>query len=146
MPIEWQKSKQTKAPVSKVIEYYMNPKVHVEKAHPNLVDQVKILNSADDTVTWEQGFKMMGMSLHSVVKSSLNRATNTIETQSMAGAGRGTSMSRTFKTIPMGGTEINFIFRPNLGTLGFLLKGRAKKGFEETIKEDIQALDSMAGR
>jgi hypothetical protein len=127
-----------------VIEYYMNPEVHIEKAHPRFVGRVKILNSDQNAVSWEQRFKIMGMNLRTVVKSSLNRKTSTIVTQSIDGTGKGTSMIRTFKEIPTE-TEIHFTFSPKLGALGsFFLRARAKKGFEETVDEDMKALDSVA--
>ena len=128
MPIEWEITRQTKAPLSKAIEYYMNPEVHVAKVHPKLVKEVKILGSDANAVTWEQHYTLMGMNLKSIVRSSLNKATNTIETLSVSGTRKGTSMTRTLKAIPTG-TEVNYVFRPKLGPLGFFLAGPFQEGF-----------------
>ncbi len=143
MPLEWEKTAMTKAPPSKAIEFYMNPEVHVAKTHPDLVKQLKILSKEGDKVTWEQSFSFLRMNLRTVVQSSLNRENNTIETQSIDGTGKGTRMIRTFKAIPTG-TQAHYIFTPKLGPFGFFLKRRAKKGFEETVNQDIKALDGLA--
>jgi hypothetical protein len=143
MPLEWGKAGHTKAMISEVIDYYMNPEVHVAKVHPKFVKEVKILSNERDAVTWEQCYSLFGINLRSIVKSSLNEATNTIETRVLDGSGKGTRMTRSLKAIPTG-TELHFTFRPKLGALGLFLKGRAKKGFEETVNEDLLALDALA--
>jgi len=140
--LSFEKTGQTKAPLPKAIEYYMNPQ-NLARVHPKLVKEIKILSKQGDTVTWEQRMSIMGMNLRSITKSSLNRITNTIETQAISGTGRGTRMTRTMKEIATG-TEVNYVYSPNLGTLAFFLKGRAKKGFEETVDEDLKALDALA--
>jgi hypothetical protein len=142
MPTKWEKIGQTKAPLSRVIEYYMNPE-NIARIHPQLVKEVKILSREGDTVTWEQRLPFMGMNLLSVVKSSLTRATNTIETQGIGGVGRGTRMTRMMREIPTG-TEVCYTYEPKLGVLGLFVKSRAKRIFEETEGGDLKALDSLA--
>jgi len=139
---KWEKTGRTKAPLSKVIEYYMNPE-NSRKAAPNFVREIKILSRESDTVTWEQHSAIMGMRLRSVVKTSLNRATNTFETQAMAGNGKGTIMTRTLKSIPTG-TEVRYTYDMHFPVVGFLVKGRGRKIFEHTVDEDMKALDAVA--
>ncbi len=138
----WEKTGRTKAPLSRVIEYYMNPE-SIARVHPKLVREVKILSNEGDMVTWEQRLSHMGMNLHSVVKSSLNKSTNVIETEVIGGTGKGTRMTRTMKEIPTG-TEVHYAYNPKLCALGFLVKGRAKRGFVKTVDEDLKALDTLA--
>ncbi len=142
MPAQWQKTGRTKASLSKVMEYYMNPE-NIARVHPRLVKEVKILTREGDTVTWEQRLSIMGMSIRSVVRSSLNRATGIIETQVIGGTGKGTTMTRTIKEVPTG-TEAHYSYNPSLGALGPFVKGRAKRGFEETVDDDLKALDALA--
>jgi hypothetical protein len=141
MTTKWEKTGQTRAPLSKAIEYYMNPE-NSRNSAPKFVREIKILSREGDTVTWEQHSAIMGMRLRSVVKTSLNRASNTFETQAMSGSGKGTIMTRTLKSIPTG-TEVRYTYDMHLPVLGFLVRGRGKKIFEHTVDEDMKALDSV---
>jgi carbon monoxide dehydrogenase subunit G len=121
----------------------MNPDLYELKAHPKLVRGIKILNREGDSVTWEQHLSVMGVNLHSTVKSSLDNTTNTIETYSIEGAGKGTHMTRAIKEIETG-TEVRYTYRLELDPLRqVFLKNRAKKGFEETVDEDMKFLDAL---
>ena len=142
MPTSWEKTGQTKAPLSKVISYFMDPE-HELKVHPGLVKEIKNVKREGDVLTWEQTLSLMGMNLRSTVRSSLNRATNSIATQGISGAGKGTTTTRTMKEIPTG-TEIHWTYNLKAGALGFFIKGRGKRAFEETVDRDIRALDELA--
>ncbi len=141
MPTRWEKVGQTKPPLSSVISYFMNPENEL-KSHPKLVREIKNINREGETVTWEQTLSVMGMNLRSTVRSSLNRATNTIETESIGGSGKGTRQTRAMKEIPTG-TEVLWTYDLKAGALGFFIKGRGKKAFEETVDRDIRALDDL---
>jgi len=142
-PIMWEKTGQTAAPLSKVIEYFMSPENEM-KHHPKVAKGIENIRKEGDTVIWDQRLVVMGMNFRSVVKSTLDRATNSIETQSISGAGRGTTMTRTMKEIPAG-TEVHWTYDLKLGPLRRLfVGGRAKRVFEETVDEDLKALDELA--
>ena len=113
MPIEWQKSGRTKAPLSKVFEYYMNPENEL-KAHPNYMKEVKIFTREGDVITWEQHIRLLGMNFRSTVKTSLNRTTNTLVAQLVDGAAKRSTMIRSMKEIPTG-TELRCTYRPKVG-------------------------------
>jgi len=139
----WEKTGQTKAPLSMVIEYFMNPENEM-KYHPKVAKGIENIRKEGDAVTWDQRLAVMGMNFRSVVESSLDRATNSIETKSISGAGRGTTMTRTMKEIPAG-TEVHWTYDLKLGPLRRLfLGGRAKRVFEAMIDEDLKALDGLA--
>ena len=139
----WEKTGQTKAPLSKVIEYFMNPE-NEAKNHPKLVGDIKNIRREGNTVTWDQRLVVMRMSFHSVVRTSLDMATNTTRTESIEGSGKGTTMIRAMRETPMG-TEVHFTYDLKLGRLTRLLvEGRARRGFEETVDEDMRALDRLA--
>jgi hypothetical protein len=85
----------------------------------------------------------MRMSFRSVVRTSLDRATNTTKTESIEGSGKGTTMMRVMRETPTG-TEVHFTYSLKLGRLTrFFVEGRAKRGFEETVDEDMRALDRL---
>jgi carbon monoxide dehydrogenase subunit G len=143
MPTTWERTGQTKASLAKVIEYFMSPE-NSTKYHPKLVRGVTNVRKEGDTVTWEQHLAIMGMNFRSVARSALERATNTIQTESIEGSGKGTKMLRTMKEVPTG-TEINWTYVLNLGTLTRLfVEGRARMSFEQTVEEDLKALDYLA--
>ena len=73
----------------------------------------------------------------------MNRAANTIETESIDGSGKGTRQTRAMKEIPTG-TEVHWTYELKAGALGFFMKGHGKKAFEETVDGDIRALDEPA--
>ena len=143
MPVVWEKTGQTKAPLPKVIEYFMSPE-NEAKNHPKLVGDIKNIHREGGTVTWDQRLVVMGMSFRSRVRTSLDRATNTTRTESIAGSGKGTTMMRVMKETPTG-TEVHFTYNLKVGRLTRLfVETRAKRGFEETVDEDMKALDGLA--
>jgi carbon monoxide dehydrogenase subunit G len=143
MPIIWERTGQTKAPLPKVIEYFMSPENAV-KNHPKLVGDIKNVRREGDAVTWDQRLVVMRMSFRSVVRTSLDRATNTTRTESIEGSGKGTTMVRVMRETPTG-TEVHFTYSLKLGRLiRFFVEGRAKRGFEETVDEDMTALEGLA--
>jgi len=142
MTTVWEKTGQTKAPLPKAIEFFMKPENRA-KVQPKLVKEIKILKREGDTITWEQYSRRMGISIRSVAKHSLDRASNTFEVQVMDGPAKGSVMTRALKSIPTG-TEVHCTYCMKAGALGFFMKGSAKKTFEDTIDEDMKALDALA--
>jgi hypothetical protein len=142
MATKWERTGQTKAPISKAIEFFMNPENRA-KVQPKLVKEVKILSREGDTITWEQRSRRLGMNIRSVTKHSLDRASNTFEIQVTDGPAKGSIMTRALKSIPTG-TEVHCTYSLKAGALGLFMKGRAKKTFEDTVDEDMKALDALA--
>src|SRR5450759_900911 len=65
MPTKYDVVKQTKAPMSKAIDYYSHPE-NLPKIHPDFVKDVKIISRDGNTVKLEQQMEMMGRKLKAV--------------------------------------------------------------------------------
>jgi hypothetical protein len=112
------------------------------KVHPNFVTDSKVMSSEGDTMTIEEHIRMMGRNLRMVSKMTLNRATNTFDTQVLEGDGKGSIFTIALKAIPTG-TEMHYTANMDLGALGFFAKGPARKTFENTVDEDAKAMDAL---
>ena len=141
MPARFETTIQTKAPVSKALEYYMHPE-NLPKIHPGFVKEVKILSREGDMVTVEQHAEIMGRKIKSVNKMTLDRSTNTFNIDTMDGDGKGSKIIMAVKETPTG-TEVRYSAALELGALGFFAKGPAKSTFERTAQEDRQQLDTL---
>ncbi len=141
MPANWEKTVQTKAPLSEAMGFYMDVE-NIAKVHSSFVKEVKILSRDDNTVTIEQRAAVMGRNLRSVCKITFNRTANTLVQEYLEGDGKGSIINVALKSIPTG-TEVHFAASMELGGLGFFIKGPAKKTFENTVDEDIKALDAL---
>jgi len=141
MPTKFEATRQTKASVSKAMDYFMHPE-NIPKVHPGFVKEVKVLSSDGDIMTIEQHAEMMGKKLKSVNKLVLKRAENVLEIDTIEGDGKGSKITIGLKEVPSG-TELHYLANMELGPLGFFAKGPAKTTFERTTDEDAKALDSM---
>ena len=65
MPTKYDVVKQTKAPLSKAIDYYSHPE-NLPKVHPDFVKDVKVISRDGNTVKLEQQMEMMGRKLKAV--------------------------------------------------------------------------------
>jgi hypothetical protein len=138
----WEKTGQTRAPLSTVLEFFNDPRNRA-KVQPDLVKEVKVLAAEGDSVTWEQLSSRAGIGIRSVVRQTLDRGTNTFEVWVLKGPGKGSVLTRSLRAIPTG-TEVRCAFSLQGGVLGVLLKGRARRTFEDTVDQDVRALDALA--
>ena len=141
MPTKYEVTKQTKAPISKAMDYYMHPE-NLPKIHPSFVKEVKIMSAEGDTIMLEQHMEMMGRKLRSVNKMARNNAENKFEISTLEGDGKGSKITIALKEIPSG-TEMHYSAAMEFGALGFFIKGPAKSSFEKVAAEDAQALDAV---
>jgi hypothetical protein len=141
MPTKYDIVKQTKAPMSKAMEYYMHPE-NLPKTHPDFVKNVKVTSRQGDTVMLEQQMEMMGRTLRAVNKMTWNGAEHKLEVDTLEGDGKGSKITIALKEIPSG-TEVHYWAEMEFGALGFFIKGRAKASFEKVADEDAKALDAM---
>jgi hypothetical protein len=141
MTTRFETTRQTKAPLSKAIDYFMHPE-NIPKIHPGFVKDVKILSREGDTITLEEYAEMMGKKIKSIDKLSLNRKENRVEIDTIEGDGKGSRVTITLKEVPTG-TEVKYSASLELGPLGFFAKGPAKSTFERTADEDAKALDGI---
>ncbi len=140
MPAKWDITTQTKAPVTKVLEYFTHPE-NLPKVHPDFVKLVTIKGREDDTVSFEQQMELMRRKIVSQNKMMINRAENKIEINTLDGDGKGSKISMSF--VPnQSGTEIKYHAEMELGALGVFAKGPAKSAMEKVAKEDAAQLDA----
>jgi len=141
MPTKYDVVKQTKAPMSKAMDYYMHPE-NLPKIHPDFVKDVKILGAEGNTIKLEQHMEMMGRKLRAVNTMTRNDAEHKFEVDTVEGDGKGSKITIALREIP-NGTEMHYWAEMELGALGFFVKGRAKASFEKVAEEDAKALDAM---
>jgi len=142
MATKWEFTRQTKAPVSVAIDYFMHPE-NLPKLHAEFVKQITIKNSGGDSVTFEQQMELMRRRIVSQNKLTLDRQTNTIVVDTFDGDGKGSKVTMALKEVPTGGTEISYKAEMELGPLGFFAKGPAKSAMEKVVNEDAKNLDAM---
>jgi len=140
MASKWDFSRQTKAPVQKVLEYFTHPE-NLPKVHPDFVKSVTIKGQEGDTINFEQQMELMRRKLVSQNKMMINRAENKIEINTLEGDGKGSKIMMSF--VPnQAGTEINYHAEMELGALGIFAKGPAKSAMEKVATEDAAQLDA----
>jgi len=140
MVTKWDLSRQTKAPVPKVIEYFTHPE-NLPKRHPDFMKSVTIKSQEGDAVTFEQQMELMRRKINSLNKLTLNRAENRIEINTMEGDGKGSKITMSFSP-NQAGTQINYHAEMELGALGIFAKGPAKSAMEKVATEDAGFLDA----
>jgi hypothetical protein len=141
MPTKYDTVRQTKAPLSKAIEYYRHPE-NLPKVHPDFVKDVKIISTEGDTINLEQHMEMMGRNIRAVNKMAWNSAENRFVIDTLEGDGKGSKITIDLKETPSG-TEMHYWAEMEFGAMGFFVKGRAKSSFEKVADEDAKALDAM---
>ena len=141
MPTKYDVVKQTKAPMSKAMDYYFHPE-NLPKFHPSFVKDVKIISTDGETIKLEQQMEMMGRKLKAVNKMTRNSAEHKFEVDTLEGDGKGSKIRIELKEIPSG-TEMHYWAEMEFGALGFFIKGPAKSSFEKVAEEDAKALDAM---
>jgi len=141
MPTKYDTVVQTKAPMSKAMEYYSHPE-NLTKVHPDFVKGVNILGKEGNTIRLEQNMEMMGRKLRAVNTMTRNDADHKIEVNTIDGDGKGSKITIALKEVPSG-TEMHYWAEMEFGALGFFIKGKAKASFEKVAMEDAKALDSM---
>jgi hypothetical protein len=141
MPTKYDVVKQTKAPLSKAMDYYTHPE-NLPKVHPDFVKDVKIISTEGNVIKLEQHMEMMGRKLRAVNTMTRNDAEHKFEVNTLEGDGRGSKITIALKEIPSG-TEMHYWAEMEFGALGFFIKGKAKASFEKVAAEDAMALDAM---
>ena len=141
MPTKYDVVVQTKAPISKAIDYYSHPE-NLPKVHPDFVKDVKIISRDGSTVKLEQQMEMMGRRLKAVNTMAWDSANNKFVVNTLEGDGRGSKITIELKQVPSG-TEVHYWAEMEFGALGFFIKGRAKESFVKVADEDAKALDAM---
>jgi hypothetical protein len=140
MVTKWDISKQTKAPVTKALDYFTHPE-NLPKVHPDFVKAVTIKGQEGDTINFEQQMELMRRKLVSQNKMMINRAQNKIEINTLEGDGKGSKITMNF--VPnQAGTEIRYHAEMELGALGIFAKGPAKTAMEKVATEDAAQLDA----
>src|ERR1700730_15089457 len=106
MPAKWEFSRQTKAPVPKVLEYFTHPE-NLPKHHPDFVKAVTIKSREGYVIMFEQQMELMRRKINSSNKMEVNRAQNVIQINTLEGDGKGSKITMSF--VPSGsGTEIKY--------------------------------------
>ena len=140
MPAKWEFSRQTKAPLPKVIEYFSHPE-NLPQHHPDFVKAVTVKSREGDVVMFDQQMELMRRKINSSNKMEVNRAQNMIQINTLEGDGKGSKITMSF--VPSGsGTEIKYNAEMEFGALGIFAKGPAKSAMEKVATEDASFLDS----
>jgi hypothetical protein len=140
MPAKWEFSRQTKAPVTKVIEYFSHPE-NLPSTHPDFVKSVTIKSRDGDVISFEQQMELMRRKIVSQNKMTVDRTGNKLEINTLEGDGKGSKIMMDF--VPnQSGTEIKYRAEMELGALGIFAKGPAKSAMEKVATEDAAKLDS----
>lgn len=141
MPTKYDTVVQTKAPISKAMEYYSHPE-NLPKVHPDFIKEVKIMSTEGNVTKLEQNMEMMGRKLRAVNTMTRNDVEHKFDVDTLEGDGKGSKIKIELKEIPTG-TEVHYWAEMEFGALGFFIKGRAKQSFEKVAQEDAQALNAM---
>ncbi len=141
MPTKYDVVKQTKAPMSKAIDYYSHPE-NLPKVHPDFVKEVKIISREGNVIKLEQQMEMMGRRLKAVNTMVWDSGNNRFEVNTLEGDGKGSKITIELRQIASG-TEMHYWAEMEFGALGFFIKGRAKDSFVKVADEDAKALDAM---
>ena len=141
MATKWEFTRQTKAPISKTMDYFMHPE-NLPKLHSEFVKSVTMKGTEGDTITFEQQMEMMRRKIVSQNKLSLWRQDNKITIDTFEGDGKGSKITMAFTEV-QGGTEIKYTAEMELGRIGFFAKGPARSAMEKVADEDAKNLDSM---
>jgi len=142
MAAKWDFTRQTKAQLPAVIEYFSHPE-NLPKVHPDFVKSTTIKSRDGDVITFDQQMEMMRRKIVSQNKMVVNRAENRIEINTLEGDGKGSKITLSF--VPnRSGTEIQYHAEMELGALGVFAKGPAKSTMEKVATEDAAQLDSSA--
>jgi hypothetical protein len=142
MPTKWEFTRQTKAPIAKAMEYFTHPE-NLSKVHSDFVKSVTIKSNDGNTITFEQQMEMMRRRIVSQNKMTVDQQNGKIVVDTFDGDGKGSKVTMAMKSLPNGGTEINYIAEMELGPLGFFAKGPAKSAMEKVTMEDAKNLDAM---
>jgi hypothetical protein len=142
MPTRWEFTRQTKAPVEKVVDYFSHPE-NLPKVHSDFVKQVTIKSSKGDTIDFEQQMELMKRKIVSQNRMTINRQENKITVDTLDGDGKGSKVIMALGQLPGGaGTEIKYSAEMELGRLGLFAKGPAKSAMEKVADEDKKNLDA----
>src|SRR5271154_7367819 len=106
MPTKYDVVKQTKAPISKAIDYYSHPE-NLPKVHPDFVKEVKIISRDGNTIKLEQQMEMMGRKIKAVNTMVWDSASNKFMVNTLEGDGKGSKITIELKQIPTG-TEMHY--------------------------------------
>ncbi len=101
MPTKYDVVKQTKAPMSKAIDYYSHPE-NLPKVHPDFVKDVKIISRDGNTIKLEQQMEMMGRKLKAVNTMAWDSANNKFEVDTLEGDGKGSKITIAVEADPVG--------------------------------------------
>jgi Polyketide cyclase / dehydrase and lipid transport len=140
MASKWEFTRQTKAPVSKVIDYFSHPE-NLPQAHPDFIKSVTVKGRDGDQVNFEQQMELMKRKIVSQNKMMVNRTENWIEINTLEGDGKGSKITMSFAP-NQAGTEITYHAEMELGALGIFAKGPAKSAMEKVATEDAGYLDA----
>jgi hypothetical protein len=154
MPVEFEVTRQTKASLSKAMDFYMHPE-NLPKIHPDYVKEVKIVSTDGDTIMLEQQMDVMGMKIRAVNKMVRKSEQHEFETDTVEGDGKGSKITIALKEIPSG-TEIRYFVEMETGSfpIGFLGTGsiirrpyvffdRVSQFFGKVADEDKKVLDEL---
>ncbi len=142
MTTKWEFTRQTKAPVPKVIEFFMHPE-NIPKLHPDFVKQVTIKSNEGNTITFEQQLELMRRRLSSLNRLTVKREEKKVQIDTLEGDGKGSRITMARTEIPTGGTEVKYIAEMELGPLRLFAKGPARSAMEKVADEDARNLDSL---
>jgi hypothetical protein len=142
MATKWEFKRQTKAPISKVIDYFSHPE-NLPKVHSDFVKSVTIKGSDQNTINFEQQMELMKRKLVSQNRMTINHSENKVVVDTLDGDGKGSKVTMALEETPGGGTEIDYLAEMELGPLGFFAKGPAKNAMEKVADEDAKNLDAL---
>ena len=154
MPVEFEVTRQTKAPLSKATDFYLHPE-NLPKIHPGYVKEVKMMKTDGGAITLEQQMEFMGMKMKAVNRMVWNNSEHKFETSTIEGDGKGSKITIALKEVPSG-TEVRYAaqIEPGFFPIGFLETGsiirrpevffeRVSQIFEKVADEDKAALDAL---
>ncbi len=140
MPVKYETTVRTKAPLSMAMDYYMQPE-NFTKVHPGFFKEVKVLSREGDVVRAVEVAGMSGRKMRFVNRMTANRSENQMVIETIEGAGKGSRITMAFKATPTG-TEIHIMAEMEFGPLGTFVRWTAKS-FDKVAAEDAGALDAM---
>jgi hypothetical protein len=144
MPTNFEFTRQTKANISDTMDFYMHPEF-IPQINPDVMKQVTIKSKDENSIIYEWQMEFMRRKGGGVNRLTLNKDAHTIYVETIEGPPKGSKFMYSFKELP-NGTEIKCTQAMEMGTLGFLAKGRWKSVVEKEFDEEVKRLDAKSSQ
>lgn len=138
MTIQIDLTKEVRASIQRVLEYFMNVDA-LPRFHPEYIKDVRIINRDDNNIEFEQEGSFHGKKIKSV--NRLTRLPSTIKIEILDGNGKGSVTTIRCQEMSPDNTQIKMEGELHYGILEKILSRSIHGITEKTLEEDIRNLE-----